>query len=76
MKNIKHELHPDVKNSLLLLLRLGCGNHANAISDANDWQEIKALAARQGLLAVALDGVECLPERLRPTKELLLHIQQ
>ncbi len=72
MKNIKHEVHPEVKNLFFLLLRLGCGQHADAISETKDWQEIKALTERQGLLALVLDGVERLPGRLRPQQELLL----
>lgn len=37
-----------------------------------EWQDIQALAIRQGLDAIVLDGIEKLPENQRPPKKVLL----
>ena len=37
-----------------------------------DWHAIKALADKQGLAAVIIDGIGKLPDTKRPPKELLL----
>lgn len=47
-----------VENTFLTLIRLGIGTSNNAkISDDVDWDALKALADKQGLTAVILDGV-------------------
>lgn len=46
-------------NGLFLqLVRLGIGHSADSQSTVVNWSEIKTLAERQGLSAVALDGIE------------------
>ena len=57
---------------LLKLLRSGIGQEIESIPDNINWEEIKALAEKQGLNAVVLDGVEKLPEQQRPPKVFLL----
>lgn len=60
----------------LQLVRLGLGQELSKSDTINnthvDWAAIKTLAEQQGLLPVILDGVEQLPERHRPPKNLLL----
>ena len=50
---------------------MGIG-HSSALPNVDDWQTIKALADKQGLTAVIVDGIEKLPDTKRPPKELLL----
>lgn len=59
------------QNSLLSLIRMGIG-HSSALPNVDDWQTIKALADKQGLTAIVVDGIEQLPDTMRPPKELLL----
>lgn len=54
------------------LIKLGIGHYAYPINKVSSWDEIIALAARQGLSAVLIDGVEKLPIDNRPPKEILL----
>ena len=59
------------QNSFLSLIRIGIGQ-SYALPDPVDWQAIKALADKQGLTAIVVDGIEKLPDTKRPPKELLL----
>lgn len=60
-------------NDLIKLIRLGIGHKdVSNYTDCVDWQAIKALADKQGLTAVVVDGIEQLPDTKRPPKELLL----
>ena len=59
------------QNSLLSLIRMGIG-HSSALPNVDDWQTIKALADKQGLTAIVVDGIEQLLDTMRPPKELLL----
>lgn len=63
----------DIHESFLQLVKLGIGT-ANSVNIPNnmDWQSLKALADRQGLTAIVLDGIECLPDNKRPPQVLLL----
>ena len=62
-----------VKNdSFLSLVRMGVGHCVSALPENVDWQAIKALAKKQGLAAIIVDGIERLPNTKRPPKELLL----
>lgn len=54
------------------LIKMGIGHYAFPIYNVSNWDEIQALAARQGLSAVLVDGVEKLPIANRPPKEILL----
>ncbi len=61
------------KESFLCLIRLGIGKSTGARIDEDlDWAIIEKLAFQQGLSAVILDGIEMLPDRKRPSQELLL----
>ena len=60
------------KDIFFNLIRLGIGHNAEPILDELDWTTIEALAANQGLAAIILDGINCLPEIARPPKEVLL----
>lgn len=50
----------ELKDAFLRLVRLGIGNTADALPDRVDWVELQALAERQGLSAVVLDGLDVL----------------
>ena len=60
------------KDTFLQIVRLGIGHDSGNIAGVFDWSDIQALAVRQGLSAIALDGVERLPENQRPPKVDLL----
>lgn len=51
---------------------MGVGHCVSALPENVDWQAIKALANKQGLAAIIVDGIERLPNTKRPPKELLL----
>lgn len=51
---------------------MGIGHRADALPPAVEWNELKDLAVKQGLDAIALDGIEKLPEGQRPPKVFLL----
>lgn len=56
-----------MREAFLALVRLGIGNAATvALPDCIDWDEVEALAKRQGLFAVVFDGLEQLPQTSRP----------
>lgn len=57
----------------LQLVRLGIGKTNNvSLPDVVNWKEIKALADKQGLSAVLVDGIERLPDNQGPPQDLLL----
>ena len=68
------ELTIDVKaeDALLKLTRLGLGDYDVLENGDIEWPAIKVLADKQGLTAIVLDGIERLPDVLRPPKVLLL----
>lgn len=51
---------------------MGIGHNFVPIPPNTDWKAIEKLSIQQGLSAVVLDGIACLPEEARPPKELLL----
>lgn len=57
---------------LLALTRLGIGHGNIETIREVDWRVIQGLAYKQGLSAIILDGIDKLPEALRPQKELTL----
>ena len=65
-------LSPELKESFLSIIRLGIGHDAYIPTKSLDWNAVETLASEHGLLAVMLDGVEKVPEGLRPPKALLL----
>ena len=60
------------KDIFLSLVRSGVGHETEPIPNQVNWSEIKALADRQGLSAVVLDGIERLPNENRPSKDIAL----
>lgn len=61
------------KKAFLTLVRLGIFRvDAAVFIDDVDWEEVKALAEKQGLSGVVLDGVERLSGQRRPPKQFLL----
>lgn len=62
---------PELKQTFLSLVRQGIGN-GSAFPEVVDWQAVKALADKQGLAAIIVDGIEKLSDTKRPPKELLL----
>jgi len=60
------------EEALLSLTRLGIGHSAYLIPEIIDWASLQDFADRQGLYALALDGIERMPESKRPSQEMLL----
>lgn len=58
------------KKVFFSLVRLGVGHQANIQSGDANWTEIKALADRQGLSAIVIDGLE--KSSVKPPRTLLL----
>ena len=60
-------------NAFLLLVRLGIGKESSTpIQMSFNWKYIKTLAAKQQLSAIVIDGIERIPESLRPPKGQLI----
>ena len=59
-------------NSFIKLVRLGIGQTPDAHLKFRDWQELQILAMHQGLLSIVIDGIEKLPEKQHPQKEIIL----
>ena len=63
----------ELKETFFSLIRLGIANaSAVRMPETIDWNALETLAARHGLSAVVVDGIERLPEGQRPPKTLLL----
>lgn len=62
-----------IEDTFLHIVRLGIGT-ADRVTfpEKINWSEIEALAEKQGLSAIIVDGIEKLPESIRPPKEILL----
>lgn len=58
-----------LNQTFIRLVRLGIGHTTEPISSPISWSEIQDLANKQGLAAIVLDGIEKLPDRIRPSKE-------
>ena len=52
----------ETSNALLALTRLGIGKTVQSIPHKFDWPAIQDLAVKHGLLAVVLDGIDCLKQ--------------
>lgn len=63
---------PSSKEVFLSLVRMGICHTAETIPNQVNWPEVKALADRQGLSAIILDGIEQLPNENRPPKDITL----
>lgn len=62
----------EIYNALLVLARLGIEHDSGTFSNDIEWNALQALAERQGLSGVIVDGVEKLPLEQRPPKPVLL----
>ena len=62
----------EIYKALFVLARLGIGHSSEKFSNDIDWNALQALAERQGLSGVIVDGVEKLPLEQRPPKPVLL----
>lgn len=63
---------PSIKQDFLQLVKLGIGHSKTATLSVNDWSAMEALANKQGLLGVLIDGITQIPEPQRPPKQILL----
>lgn len=63
----------EIHNLLLVLTRLGIKHSHSVLAEKPDWKGIEALAERQGLTAIILDGMNHLPAEQKPPKEMLLN---
>lgn len=62
----------DLFEQYFYLIRTGIGHPIGTIPNAIDWVELKDISDRHGLSAVMLDGLERLPEGMRPPQEILI----
>lgn len=62
----------DLKNFFLSLVRYGIGHSPYTLPKIANWVSIQDLANKQGLSAIVIDGIERVPDRLRPPQMLLL----
>jgi hypothetical protein len=62
----------ELQNVFLTLVRLGIEHPSYDRHKAFDWNSIQALADKQGLSAIIVDGIGRMPESNRPPKMLLL----
>ena len=62
-----------IDNTFLKLVRLGIGKATSvALPETIDWDALEDLAAKQGLSAVLVDGLEKLSDAQKPPKPVLL----
>ncbi len=64
----------NLQDTFLTIVRLGIGHFAANPTKAFDWSALQALAERQGLAAIMVDGINRLPDAQRPPKEELLQL--
>ena len=74
MSALRTMIDKNQRECLLSLIRLGIGNNHAVSFPSNhiNWRAIESIAEKQGLSAIVLDGIEQLPETVRPPKEDLL----
>lgn len=58
--------------SFIALVRLGINKPVVCIPNVFNWQSIYTFASEQGLLAIVLDGIDRVPEKLRPPQVVML----
>ena len=66
-----------LKEFFLHIIRLGINKEISGLGkcvslEQIDWEELYGLASRQGLLAIVMDGMELLPDEVRPPKKVRL----
>lgn len=62
----------NLKETFQALVRLGIGHPVGALPESFDWPALQILATQQGLSSIVVDGIERLPDGVRPPKEFLL----
>lgn len=65
-------MRKELIDTFLSLVRLGIGHQSSMKPSEFEWAALEDLAARQGLSAILVDGVEKLPDNMRPPKPMLL----
>lgn len=65
-------LESKVYQEFFALIRVGIGKAKTVTLSNADWRAIRTIAEQQGLYAIVLDGIEKLPEDIRPKQEQLL----
>lgn len=65
-------MNKELKEIFLSLVRLGIGKKNVSLPGQVVWKDVEDLAARQGLFAILVDGVERLQEYQRPPQTILL----
>lgn len=60
------------EKDFISIIRLGIDSASDFVLTNVDWTTIGTLAYQSGLLAVSVDGVERLPEAVRPPKSVML----
>ena len=67
-------MNTTLQSSFLGLVRIGIGISKDTIIPKDiDWKALTFLADSHGLSAIILDGIECLPNDLKPSKGMLLN---
>lgn len=56
----------------LSLVKLGIGKTVTDLPQSFDWKALYTLAGEQGLTAIVIDGIERLPDDMRPPKKIML----
>lgn len=65
----------ELEQTFTSLVRIGIGNDVSlmpSISSKTNWDKLMALASKQGLTTIIIDGIGVLPENQRPPKSILL----
>ncbi len=65
----------ELEQTFIYLVRLGIGNDVSIMQSFPsklNWDGLISLAAKQGLSAIIMDGIEKLPDHLRPSQSILL----
>lgn len=52
-----------IKNTFLSLIRIGIGHPVAIVPESIDWESMRSLATKQGLLAIVLDGAQRLTDQ-------------
>lgn len=63
-----------IEQDFLSIICLGIGHAVLILPTGVEWSAIKALAEEHGLMGILIDGIERLPESLRPPKDMLLEL--
>lgn len=58
-------MNKHLTDTFLSLVKLGIGHQSSITTSEYDWNALEDLAARQGLSALLVDGVERLPDYCR-----------